>query len=362
MHLCYSLQLLRMKMGDQVIPEQLENAKRLEDFKYFFNEKGQLRHTETNQPFVFKQYSNATNLNHQWYNVFGTVLAEYVYELLEKECLLKRVYIPVDAAEDTLKSFCFMSEGALTNPSKLIVLLQDRGVMRAGSWSQKLIVHDCLDTGTQIPYIKKALREHYEVMVLNPNDNFMAIKQDDAAGTEEKKHCDSDLRFEKVIEQIPKRGLESAEQHTIYIWDHFISKSAAMSVAFIAHGYGGLAFVNLLNERRDVMSKVYAVAFINSAHDADHQNVGQTGWNWIEKNCRNWLLSPKPLDKPVASVKMDCAKVSAGTEHHDLAPTTCFHSIFKYLKKVSNVQKTNQFTRSPIVTRSSSKKLLKAKK
>ncbi|XP_067896082.1 putative protein ARB2BP [Heterodontus francisci] len=350
-------------MGEPVIPKQLENAKRLKEFKYYFNDKGQLRNTETNQPFVFKQYSNATNLNHQWYKVFGTVLAEYVYELLEKECLLKRVYIPLEAAEDGPKSFCFMSEGALTNPCKLIVLLQDRGVMRAGTWSQQLIVHDCLDTGTQIPFIKKALREHYEVIVLNSNDNFMPIKQDDVAAAEEKKQCDSDQKYNLTLKQIPKRGFESAEQHVIYIWDHFISKSTAMNVAFIAHGYGGLTFVNLLNERTEVMSKVYAVAFINSAHDADHQNVGQIGRNWIEKKCRNWLLSPKPLDKPVSSVRMDCAQVSAGTENHDLAPTICFHSIFKYLKKVANVQKTNRFTRSPIVTRSLSKKnCLKEKK
>ncbi|XP_055501285.1 cotranscriptional regulator FAM172A-like [Leucoraja erinacea] len=310
------------KMEERMILKQLENTKRLEEFKYFFNENGQLRHTETNQPFVFNQYNNAMNLNHQWYTAFGTVLAEYVYELLEKEYRLKRLYIPVNATMDEPRSFCFVSEGALDNPSKLIVLLQDRGVSRAGTWSQQLIVHDCLDTGTQMPYIKQALRENYEVMVLNPNDNFM---------------------------------LESVEQHTFYVWDHFISKCAPMSVAFIAHGYGGLAVVNLLTEYSDVMSKVYAVAFINSNHDVDHQNVNLTERNWIAKNCRTWSLSAKPLDKPVASMKMDCVQVSAGTENHDLAPASCFHSIFKFLKKASNAQKTKRLTRSPIVTRSSSK-------
>ncbi|XP_041067565.1 putative protein FAM172B [Carcharodon carcharias] len=346
-------------MEEAMIPQQLENAKRLKEFNFYFNDKGQLRHMETNQPFVYKQYSNMSNLNHQWYKAFGTVLAEYVYELLEKECQLKRVYIPFDTAEDGSKSFCFMTEGALTNSSKLIVLLQDRGVMRAGTWSQQLIVHDCLDTGTQIPFIKQAVREQYEVIVLNSNDNFMAIKQDD---TEEKKQCDFDQKDHNLkLEQIPKRGFETPEAHAFYIWDHFISKSPEVNVAFIVHGYGGLAFVNLLNERKDVMSKVYAVAFINSAHNADHQNVGQIGRNWIEKKCRNWLLSSKPLDKLVPSVRTGCAQVSAGTENHDLAPSTCLHSIFKYLKKVANVQKTNQFIRSPIVTRSLSKKL-KAKK
>lgn len=341
------------KMEERMILKQLENTKRLEEFKYFFNENGQLRHTETNQPFVFNQYNNAMNLNHQWYTAFGTVLAEYVYELLEKEYRLKRLYIPVNATMDEPRSFCFVSEGALDNPSKLIVLLQDRGVSRAGTWSQQLIVHDCLDTGTQMPYIKQALRENYEVMVLNPNDNFMAIKTNDSMDPEWAQ-TGFTLKVENKIE-IPKRELESVEQHTFYVWDHFISKCAPMSVAFIAHGYGGLAVVNLLTEYSDVMSKVYAVAFINSNHDVDHQNVNLTERNWIAKNCRTWSLSAKPLDKPVASMKMDCVQVSAGTENHDLAPASCFHSVFKFLKKASNAQKTKRLTRSPIVTRSSSK-------
>ncbi|XP_069744770.1 putative protein ARB2BP [Narcine bancroftii] len=334
-------------MEERMILKQLENAKRLEDFKYFFNEKGQLRHTKTNQPFVFKQY-NAMILNHQWYAAFGTVLAEYVYELLE-DCRLKRLYIPADAAKDEARSFCFVSEGALNNPSKLIVLFQDRGVMRAGAWSQQLIVHDGLDTGTQIPYVKRALREHYQVIVLNPNHNFVAIKPKNCMDPEYASN-ESKVKMEKGWE------LASGEQHTFYIWEHFISKCAAASVAFIAHGYGGLAFVNLLSEYSDVMTKVYAVAFINSNHDADHQNVGQTERNWVGRHCRHWALSAKPLDKPVASVKMECAHVSAGTEDHDLAPASCFHSIFKYFKKVSTAQKTQPFLRTPIVTRSSSGK------
>ncbi|XP_072118333.1 putative protein ARB2BP [Mobula birostris] len=333
-------------MEEGIILMQMEKAKRLKEFNYIFNEKGQLRHIETNQPFVFKQH-NAMNLDHEWYTAFGTILAEYIYELLEKGCGLKRLYVPEDAAEDEPKSFCFMSEGALNAPSKLIVFVQDRGVTRAGAWSQQLIVHDCLDTGTQIPFIKRALSEQYEVMVLNPNDNFLAIETGHSANAE----CP---QTEHKVEKL-KRGVESHEQHILYIWDHFLSECAPMSVAFVVHGYGGLAFVSLLTERSEVMNKVYTVAFINSNHDVDHQDVGPAERDWIAKNCRKWLLSNKPLDKPVSSMRADCPQVSAGTENHDLAPASCLHPIFKYLKKVSNTQKTNQFTRSPIVTRRSSK-------
>lgn len=41
----------------------------------------------------------------------------------------------------------------------------------------------------------------------------------------------------------------SPEEHAIYVWDHFIAQSAAENVFFVAHSYGGLAFVELVSAR-----------------------------------------------------------------------------------------------------------------
>jgi len=64
--------------------------------------------------------------------------------------------LQVDATENEPKSFIFMSEDALTNPDKLLVLIHGNGVVRAGQWARRLIINEDLDSGTQIPYIKKA--------------------------------------------------------------------------------------------------------------------------------------------------------------------------------------------------------------
>lgn len=50
-----------------------------------------------------------------------------------------------------------MSEDALTNPDKLLVLIHGNGVVRAGQWARRLIINEDLDSGTQIPYIKRAV-------------------------------------------------------------------------------------------------------------------------------------------------------------------------------------------------------------
>lgn len=63
----------------------------------------------------------------------------------------------VDAIETEPKSFIFMSEDALVNPDKLLVLIHGNGVVRAGQWARRLIINEDLDSGTQIPYIKRAI-------------------------------------------------------------------------------------------------------------------------------------------------------------------------------------------------------------
>lgn len=49
-----------------------------------------------------------------------------------------------------------MSEDALTNPEKIMVLIQGSGVVRAGQWARRLIINEDLNSGTQIPFINRA--------------------------------------------------------------------------------------------------------------------------------------------------------------------------------------------------------------
>ncbi|XP_009959101.1 PREDICTED: putative protein FAM172B, partial [Leptosomus discolor] len=334
----------------------IEGSEYQEELKYDFNIKGELRHLDTNESFVFEYYKNAHEKNHKRYQVLQHLITQYVYELLERVCMLQKIYIPTDATENEPRSFFFVSENALTSSSSLIVLLQDRGVFRAGQWGHRTIVSEGLGHGTQIPFIKMALQSHKGVIVLNPNDNFIDLKT-------EKERLSFSTREESPTSKqsiwwIPKRGSSSPEEHTMYVWDHFISKSAAKNVAFVAHGYGGLVFVDLLVQRKqEVMNKVYAVAFIDSTHNTRHQaRSDPQAQEWIQKNCREWVSNSKPLDKAVGSlVKVNCT-VSAGTEKYSLAPSCCLHAIFKYLKNVLKAKTTTAIRHSPVITRSRARK------
>ncbi|XP_011944414.1 PREDICTED: protein FAM172A isoform X1 [Cercocebus atys] len=374
----------------------------LEGFEYAFNEKGQLRHIKTGEPFVFNYREDLHRWNQKRYEALGEIITKYVYELLEKDCNLKKISIPVDATESEPKSFIFMSEDALTNPQKLMVLIHGSGVVRAGQWARRLIINEDLDSGTQIPFIKRAVAEGYGVIVLNPNENYIEVEKPkihvqsssdssdepaekrerkDKVSKETKKRRDFYEKYrnpqrEKEMMQLYIRENGSPEEHAIYVWDHFIAQAAAENVFFVAHSYGGLAFVELMIQREaDVKNKVTAVALTDSVHNFFFFFAGKTIREWMRENCCNWVSSSEPLDTSVESMLPDCPRVSAGvraaegeftgrwsrcspsycltpqgTDRHELTSWKSFPSIFKFFTEASEAKISSL---KPAVTRRS---------
>ncbi|XP_074138199.1 cotranscriptional regulator ARB2A isoform X5 [Sminthopsis crassicaudata] len=321
----------------------LEFPDTLEGFEYAFNEKGQLRHIATGEPFVFNAREDLHRWNQKRYEALGEV----------------------DATESEPKNFIFMSEDAMTNPDKLMILIHGSGVVRAGQWARRLIINEDLDSGTQIPYIKRAMDEGYGVIVLNPNENYIEVEKTksqmhlysdgsdepaekrerkDKTFKEAKKRRDFYEKYrnpQKEKEMVPLyiRDNGSPEEHLIYVWDHFITHSAAENTFFVAHSYGGLAFVELMIQREaDVKNKVTAVALTDSVHNVWHQEAGKTIREWMRENCCNWVSSSEPLDTSVESMLPDCPRVSAGTERHELTSWKSLPSIFKFFTEASEAK------------------------
>ncbi|KAK0685940.1 F172A regulator, partial [Pygoscelis papua] len=335
----------------------LEFPDTLEGFEYIFNEKGQLRHIKTGEPFVFNYREDLHRWNQKRYEALGEIITKYVYELLQKECHLKKVTLPVDATESEPKSFIFMSEDALTNPDKLLVLIHGNGVVRAGQWARRLIINEDLDSGTQIPYIKRAIEEGYGVIVLNPNENYIEVEKTkaqvqlssdssdepaekrerkDKIQKETKKRRDFYEKYrnpqkEKETMQMYIRDNGSPEEHAIYVWDHFISQSAAENVFFVAHSYGGLAFVELVSF--DCFGVIVVLAYKVCIYFCPEFLAYLKIACLLLQNCCNWVSSSEPLDTSVESMLPDCPRVSAGTSRHELTSWKSFPSIFKFFRE-----------------------------
>ncbi|XP_072462245.1 cotranscriptional regulator ARB2A isoform X7 [Notamacropus eugenii] len=279
----------------------LEFPDTLEGFEYAFNEKGQLRHIRTGEPFVFNAREDLHRWNQKRYEALGEIITKYVYELLEKDCNLKKISLP----------------------------------------------------------------EGYGVIVLNPNENYIEVEktksqvQSSSDGSDEpaekrerkdktfkeaKKRRDFYEKYrnpQKEKEMVPLyiRDNGSPEEHLIYVWDHFITHSAAENTFFVAHSYGGLAFVELMIQREaDVKNKVTAVALTDSVHNVWHQEAGKTIREWMRENCCNWVSSSEPLDTSVESMLPDCPRVSAGTERHELTSWKSLPSVFKFFTEASEAK------------------------
>uniref|UniRef100_A0A8D3A824 ARB2 cotranscriptional regulator A n=1 Tax=Scophthalmus maximus TaxID=52904 RepID=A0A8D3A824_SCOMX len=287
--------------------------KTLEEFEYAFNEHGQLRHMKTGELFVFNAREDLHRWNQKRYEALGEIITQYVYELLEKKCNMTKAFLPVEATDDEPTSFIYLSPDALSNPSKLLVLIQGSGVVRAGQWARRLIINQDLDSGTQIPFITRAMEEN-----------------------------------------------GSSEEHVLYVWDNFVSKAAAKNVFIMAHSYGGLSFVELMNQREmQVKNRVCAVALTDSAHNIWLQETSKGTQDWMQQHCCNWVSSSEPLDTPLDPMLPDCPRVSAGTERHELTSWMSFVSIFRFFSEVLEAKEDEEAeeTSNTVTTRSSSLKI-----
>ncbi|GBN47264.1 Protein FAM172A [Araneus ventricosus] len=233
-----------------------------EGFGYKFNEFGQLRHITTGEPFEFNVKRDDQAYNQKRYEALGELVNDYVYELLEKEGGLKKLTIPLDANADEPTTFIFHSDDAFTN-EKIVILIHGSGVVRAGQWARRLIINDSLNSGTQLPYIKRAKGLGYGVIVLNTNDNRRIVKDG----------------FRRI------RGSDTPENHGNYVWKNIIiPKAAAKYIAIVAHSYGGIVTVNMCRSFPESFQKrVFAIAFTDSPHSLVNQGLSQPVIEWFRK-------------------------------------------------------------------------------
>ena len=95
--------------------------------------------------------------------------------------------------------------------------------VRAGQWARRLIINDCLDSGTQLPFIREAQKMGFATLVLNTNQNSVPT-----SGTNR-------LKGNKSLTR-PIRGSENAMAHGCYVWENFVMKRKNLSdVVVVAH-------------------------------------------------------------------------------------------------------------------------------
>ncbi|CAG8461273.1 8999_t:CDS:10 [Diversispora eburnea] len=305
--------------------------KTIEDFGYKFNEAGELRNIVTNDKFNFFVKPDDQSYNQRHYEALGVIIGEYIESELVSKFGLKRKIIPVGLKEDDNepKSRIYLSEDAL-ECQNLLLLIQGSGVVRPGQWARQVIMNESLELGSMYPYIQKAQELNWGIVVFNPNNNAVEIKNDEGTS--------------RVL--IP--GSESLQEHCLYVWDKFINEAEAKHILIVAHSYGGISTLALLHKLdNDFKSRVVAIALTDSVHSSSMVPIKSK--DWFSKMSCNWIKSHKPLAEKMdeATGYYGCFCVSAGHPKHEYTSGTAIKSVFDFLqhrlkKKMNPPEQTEQ--------------------
>ena len=216
--------------------KELEN---LIDYKY--NENGELVNKKTGK--------KCGMLNKQEYDLVGMYVQKYVENLIINKFDLDILYVPnkennnfEKRDEEIAQCKILTTKDFKTNP-KCLILIQGTGVVRLGQWARSVCINENLNLGTMIPYVDKAIKNNYSVIIMNPNER-------------------KDFKTEKIIEEF-----KTMEKHSVYVYNNIIKNNKnIIEIYIVAHSMGGECTVEiLLNNKEDLMNKrIKKIAFTDS--------------------------------------------------------------------------------------------------
>ncbi|XP_016959862.2 FAM172 family protein homolog CG10038 [Drosophila biarmipes] len=291
----------------------------LKKFGYAFNKEGVLRKIDPatgepgEEPYSYNVSDDPAE-NERHYQNLANQIPEIVYELLEKNGLC-RTYIPFDK-DPQRSTFVFSQPSKLLQSKKLLVLIHGSGLVNAGQWARSLIINNSLDHGSQLPYVRKAQKLGYDLLITNAND------------------C---TRFYNGKKN-PIKGVETSVEHMKYVWKNIVLPSNPESVAIVAHSYGGCLTLDLVERFSDFFKEsVFAIAFTDAAMGSPQAKNRDY---LCEVSC-DWVASSSPLDTPVSESKKSIRKVSAGHTKHEWTSHSAIDPVFKFIEEKYE-QRTNK--------------------
>ena len=280
--------------------------------EYKYNEEGVLLHKKTGNNYKHK--------NHEEYEKVSSYITKYIQYLLISSFDLIPMYVPSKSennffVKDTSIPQCviYATKDFQIN-SNCLVLIQGTGNVRAGIWARSVCINESLMTGSMYPYIEKAVKQHWSVIILNPNERN---------GFDEQK--------DKKIKEFP-----SMESHCLYVYNNIIKKNKNIEKIYIvAHSMGGECTMQILkNNEDDLLSgKIKKIAFTDSVHGSSYKILSVKGKEILKDIARDFVASMLPLGELVKKADesyngVDC--YSSGHPKHEYTSGYAIEEVFKF--------------------------------
>ena len=290
--------------------KKVSELEKLIDYKY--NDKGELVHKITKK--------KCGMLNKQEYDLVGLYVQSYVENLIITKFDLNILYVPnkennYENRDETIPQCKILTTKDFSTNPKCLILIQGTGVVRLGQWARSVCINENLNLGTMIPYLDKAIKNNYSVIIMNPNER-------------------KDFKTEEDIEEF-----STMQAHSVYVYNNIIKKNNNIKdIYIVAHSMGGECTVEiLLNNKEDLIGgKIKKIAFTDSVHGEEYLKLGNEGVKIFREISRNYVGSDKPVGTFVRSYTtsyggVDC--YSSGHKKHEYTSGTAIEEIFKYFSE-----------------------------
>ncbi|CAH0486219.1 unnamed protein product [Peronospora farinosa] len=272
------------------LTDQLES---LEEFDYYFDGTGTLRHCRTNQA-VYELMSDERRAG-ELDDIVKAAIFHIQMEMLA-ELAFKQARVPLDPQPDEPKearSSVFLTSDWRTNTNLLVVVNGGRGA-QPGIWSRDLLIQEGLELGSMLPVMRRATTCNFAVLVLNPSTNNVTIGND----------------------TFPIRGNSSPDEHILYMWDNIVSRAQARNVYMLAYSFGARSVLTLIQNREEqVVKRVNALVFAEGAYHMDPSTTSPSVAQFLKQRAINFkgdAQVPVGGHIPAEEEKLSCSCLSVG--------------------------------------------------
>ena len=278
---------------------------------YKYNENSELIHKKSGK--------KCQRLGKQEYELVGMYVQKYVENLLIQTFNLSILYVPNKNSlnfekRDESQAQCKIvtTKDFYINP-KCLILIQGTGAVRLGQWARSVCINENIYLGSMIPYVDKAIKNNFSVIIFNPNERKDFINE------------------KKIINEF-----STMEKHCVYVYNNIVKQNKNIKEIYIvAHSMGGECTLEiLLNNKKDLLNgKIKKIAFTDSVHGESFKKLGNLGVEKFREISRNYITSVQKLgvflkDYNNSYGGVDC--YSSGHSRHEYTSGTAIEEIFKY--------------------------------
>ena len=227
-------------------------------------------------------------------------MARYVEAKIVSNYGFSAIQIPPSTSDEEAASTSILVSPDWQSATKMLIIVQNQSGACLGLFSRSLCLEQGLSKGSMLPYIERAVREGYAVIILRPNTNSILVTKVEGE------------RPQKII----IRGSETPEVHALCVWENVIPlATSCQHIALLGYGNGASLCKDLfLRSAVQNNNLIRAFVTIEASHivEADDSNDIKSALGQLAVNMECCSTSPRGSNLVYRRERLGCTSLSLG--------------------------------------------------